>query len=311
MYDQLKNKIRTLNELMWQNKLLWEDVEVWLASFRKGTKGDTADKLHALFLLSNFTYFNSSLMRELLRALFRDLIQYRIVERIRQEHGNVSTWASIAPEYERALNRVRFIGIGNPSESGTHLLYYFRQENRLPKKLFVHPYELFEGPLASPRLIGGVDQIVFLDDFCGSGTQATRYSKHILARIRELNKIVTLSYFPLFGVISGIDKVRKRTKFDVVEALCELDSSFRSLEDSSRYFRERLEGISIDHARDMCSHYGAELEPSAPLGFGDSQLLLGFAHNIPDNTLPIFWSDGSEKLAWAPIFPRYAKGELW
>ena len=38
-------------------------------------------------------------------------------------------------------------------------------------------------------------------------------------------------------------------------------------------------------------------------GYKDSQLLLGFTHNTPDNTLPIIWKEEN----WIPIFKRYSK----
>ena len=54
----------------------------------------------------------------------------------------------------------------------------------------------------------------------------------------------------------------------------------------------------------MCKRVGAQLNPSAPLGYGGCQLLLGFAHNVPNNTLPIFWLQDE---AWFPVFKRYHK----
>ena len=51
----------------------------------------------------------------------------------------------------------------------------------------------------------------------------------------------------------------------------------------------------------MCLQYGKMAYPKAPLGFDDGQLLIGFSHNIPDNTVPIIWSTENE---WNGIFPR-------
>ena len=201
--------------------------------------------------------------------------------------------------------------MGNPSESGTHLLYYFRQENDLPTALFIHPHDLFEGTAAVPRLVKGVRHIVFLDDFCGSGKQARRYSRRILEHVRRLAPRVRLSYYPLFGTSKGLKKVREKTLFDDVMALCELDPSFRALEPESRYFRETQGSIDRAFARETCMRHGSAVEPSAPLGFEGCQLLLGFAHNVPNNTLPVFWSHGQAEGAWYPVFPRRKKGEGW
>jgi hypothetical protein len=311
MDDELQVTIKTLNDLIWEGRLPWTDVERWLSQFTPLQGTGYSEQLHALFLLSKFSYFNATLMRKLLRALFHDFIQHPIITNLRRRRRHTLDWNILEPHYTRALNRLRFIGIGNPSESGTHLLYYFRQENRLPTNLFIHPHELFEGTAAAPRLVKGIRQLVFLDDFCGSGTQAIRYSKRLLARIRELSDSIKLSYYPLFATTKGLGRVRSRTLFTNVQALCELDESFRSLDARSRYFRDSPSSISREFAKEMCQRHGDLIEPRAPFGFGECQLLFGFSHNIPNNTLPIFWSTGSAAHQWNPIFPRYTKGAGW
>ena len=311
MHDQLQGKIKVLSKLMWEGRGDWAAVEQWLSNFSSSDDPIRNEQLHALFLLSHFSYYNATLMRVLLRALYRDFVQYPIIERLRKRRRNTLDWSTLAPHYERAIKRIRFVGIGNPSESATHLLYYFRQENKLQENLFLHHHELFEGTASSPKLIKGIEQLIFIDDFCGSGTQAARYSKKLLKQIRELDNEIKLSYYPLFATTDGLNRVRTRTLFTNVQTVCELDASFRALEDSSRYFRELHATISREFAADMCRRFGTTLEPSAPLGFGNCQLLLGFAHNIPNNTLPIFWSEGTPERSWDPIFPRYTKGVGW
>ena len=69
--------------------------------------------------------------------------------------------------------------------------------------------------------------------------------------------------------------------------------------------------------RNFCFKYGNKLYPEQayqdrktkmhPLGFMNSQALVGFEHSIPNNTLPILWADiqmeGTNR-RWRPIFPR-------
>jgi len=60
----------------------------------------------------------------------------------------------------------------------------------------------------------------------------------------------------------------------------------------------------------MCRQYGEKLVGGPhSLGFDDSQLLIGFHHNTPDNTLPIIWFDEPGQASWKPIFRRYPKLE--
>ena len=58
-------------------------------------------------------------------------------------------------------------------------------------------------------------------------------------------------------------------------------------------------------ARDVLVQLGRELYPDAPLGYGDLGALVAFHNTIPNNTLPIFWSNGRvRERQWVPIFPR-------
>ena len=309
MRDQLQQKIKILTELMWDRRIDWNDVERWLANFRDLGPGNVDERIHALYLLSSFSYFNTHLVREFAKAVFRDMVQYPILKDVRQTLANSIDLALVLRGANQRIRRLRFVGMGNPSESGTHLLYYFRQENRLPRQLFVNTHELFDA--ADPtKLSPNYEHLVFLDDLCGSGTQAASYSKKLLSRIASINSSIRFSYFPLFATTSALNLIRTSTAFHDVEALYELDDSFRSLSTESRYFRHPPQGVTRQDALTTCNHHGHAIEPGMPLGYRDGQLLLGFAHNIPDNTLPIFWSEGRAGNRWKPIFRRFPKEEM-
>lgn len=326
--DELLAKIMILNDTVWDRKAKTPQIDAWLRNFSSPGNGTEDERrLHALYLLSQFTYFGSRQMRELMRVLFRDLYKYPIVQGIRQTNGNTTDLAFINREFNVALDNTVFLGVGNPSESGCHLLYYFRQENGLPKGCFIHSHEIFERRrptkwqmLASllfnwrDRFAGTlqlrnrqVNRYVFIDDFCGSGHQAEAYSG-IVEDIKSVNPAVEISYFVLCATSTGMHAVRARTAFDVVECVFELDDTFRCFSSDSRYFPSPWPtDVTAAFAEHMCRHYGATLEPSGEVGYGNCQLLLGFQHNTPDNTLPIFWSNATGGLQWTPIFKRYPK----
>lgn len=308
MNDLLRSKVKILSDLMWDRRVIWPHVEKWLENFSQDAPAGPDERSHALYLLSHFTYFNLTLIRALLRALYRDLIQYPEIQRIRKRLRGSTDLKLIEARYLRSLKATRFLGIGNPSESGTHLLYYFRQENELGTDLFVHSHDLFEGTVAAPRLLTGVRRLVFLDDFCGSGTQAVRYSKRLLPRIRALSDTIRIHYYSLFATTEGLRHVRDNaTLFHDVQTICEIDPSFHALDEDSRYFRDPPAYITRDFARETCARYGTNLYPEHPLGFKNGQLLIGFAHNIPNNTLPIIWGEGTSAAPWHPLFRRYEK----
>jgi hypothetical protein len=65
------------------------------------------------------------------------------------------------------------------------------------------------------------------------------------------------------------------------------------------------EPAEIDFARDVMLQIGRELTPQTPFGFGDQGLLFTFHNTVPNNTLPIFWSNGRvNERPWKPLFAR-------
>lgn len=308
--QKLFNKIQVLNETIWENRVRKPEVDSWLANFATSGTSGTDERAHALHLLANFMYFGSHAMRELMKALFRDLYKYPIVADIRKSHDNTTDSNLIATLFQDELCHTRFVGVGNPSESGCHLLYYFRQENGLPKSAFIHTHEIFERYGRSGTVTVRDPQIrryIFIDDLCGSGETGVRYSQDILMDLKDSCPNASTAYYVLFGTTVGLRYVKNEARFDTVQAIFELDESFKSLEPMSRYFVDCVKGIDRAFARDMCLRHGSRLEPSHPLGFDDGQMLLGFHHNIPDNTLPIIWHTGSPGAPWKAIFRRYPK----
>lgn len=330
--DELLAKIKVLNDTIWDRRVLEPQINDWLSNFAAPANGTEDERtLHALYLLSQFMFFGTRHMRELMRVLFRDLYRYPIVEEIRKANGDTTDSTLIDHQFRDALERTLFLGVGNPSESGSHLLYYFRQESGLSKTRFIHSHEVFQrkrlnkwrafkaiftmlfnrrdryaGTLAlrDPK----IDRYIFIDDFCGSGHQGAAYSSDIIEDIKSINPAIKVSYFVLFGTVTGMEVVRNKTVFDVVQCVFELDDSFRCFSPSSRYFPSPSPNeITAPFAEKMCEIYGNRLVPAAPFGYDNCQLLLGFQHNTPDNTLPIFWSEESGGTPWTPIFKRYPK----
>lgn len=316
--DQLLRKIKILNETTWESRAGRRQIDDWLENFKE------EERIQALFLLSQFMYFGNIQMRNLLKSLYRDLFKYKIIEVIRRNNGDTRDENFIKQEFEKTLTKTKFLGLGNPSESGPYLLYFYRQENALSKKLFINTYEIVEKVGDKFKLrYPNVDHYVFIDDFCGSGSQAKKYSENMLDIIKKLKPDIRVSYLMLFGTKSGKDVVRNETLFDDVDSVYEFDESFKCFEKGSRIFKDAKLPIDQELARktsylygkklmeqicrrEVASHLVSDCSTSNAHGFSDGQLLVGFHHNTPDNSLPIFWYDEAD-FPWTPIFKRYNK----
>ncbi|HEY5587463.1 MAG TPA: hypothetical protein VIK86_00745, partial [Candidatus Paceibacterota bacterium] len=279
--ENLKERIYTLNKTIWENKINGQKITNWLNNFETDE-----EKSIALYLLSEFMYFGDIQLKVLLKTLYRDLFRYPIINQIRIDNAHTLDSNIIEPEYHKILYNTRFFSIGNPSASSAHLMYYFRQENNLPT------CPLFDE--------NGIDYsklkyVIFIDDFCGTGSQVTSDVELItkINQIRATNSNIVISYFMLVGTTHGIQNIILSKLFDKVEAVIEIDDTFKCFSPDSRLFKgidlpydittyketvykygfPLIKSISLglghdDTKSDMIAHFNA-------LGFGDCQLLLG------------------------------------
>ena len=301
--DILIHKLKILHDTIWEGRASQSDISQWLGNFH-----EAREQLHALHLLANFLYFGHTQIRELAHALYRDEFRYPIVEQIRRRNADTLDRNLIANEFRAELERTRFFGVGNPSESGTHLLYYFRQENRLPKTLFASPHEIFRFADGTPELANDqVSRYVFIDDLTASGQQVVEYCHNLLIQLKRLMPSSRTSFLALFATPNAVTAIQHAAIFDEVRCVFELDETFDCFGRESRYFRTPHMDIDQTFAESTARKYGLLLWPTYPLGYDDCGLMLGFHHNTPDNTLPIFWFNEPEGHPWQPIFPRYPK----
>lgn len=309
--------LQTLSEHAWEGEIRWPQIEAWRANFTGETGPEAAqEQLHASFALTRFMYFGRQAVREMLKSLYRDHFKAPLIQRIRRNYSHTKNLGLLQELFEDELAATRFLGVGNPSESGAHLLYLFRQINRLPKELFSTLSMEFISVAANirgrpvvrqERRHGEVSRYVFFDDLVGSGNQAAGYLSEQLKQIREAAPNIDLRFMSLFATSAGLARLNAPSLFaGNAMALFELDATYHCLSPDSRYFKNPPKWFKLEEMTKIASHYGAALQPKRALGYANNQLLLGFSHNTPDNTLPIFWDEGRRR-PWAPIFMRFDK----
>lgn len=71
--EQLYDKIKGLNELLWQGRTTRPAVDEWLENFNGSCVAQDKERLHALYLLSKFLFIGHDEVRQLLRSMFQDL----------------------------------------------------------------------------------------------------------------------------------------------------------------------------------------------------------------------------------------------
>lgn len=315
--DFLQSRVIVLSERAWENRVKWDLVERWMANFTGRSGLDVEEeRIHALYLLSQFLYFGSREIRVLLKAIYRDLFLLPLIQEVRTNNGHTRDANVLRILMAEELDKTRFLGVGNPSESGVHLLYFFRQENSLRKKHFLDTAQILEryqkadGTYDRRLRSKDIKRYVFVDDVCGSGDTAIRYSKDFLTEVKDCKSDVSLSYLCMFSTEDGMKTVREKSLFGTAAAaVYELDKTYKCLSSDSRYLKVVPDKINPESVRKIALTYGKELLPNHPTGFLGSELLMGFHHNTPDNTIPIIWMDETHgsPIPWTPAFRRYPK----
>lgn len=273
MFDILKKTI----EQSWKINLDIEDIQNWLLNFRGVCYSIDTERKLALWLLCNFTYYNEDEVNHMCFVLYKSLIHRLMVD------NHLTT----ADEAEQQILKTSFTSIGRASESGGFLLYHFRQESGLDLDRFIFPTNITTTES---------DSIVCVDDVMMSGGTAQRFfytHKEALAS----KKIYYIS------LITTDEAVEKLNQLGIPVIYCaKLDNRSKLFSENSLAFFKFSE--IKDYAKNLAEEYGKLIEPSKPLGYRRGEYNFGMFYNIPNNTLPIFWS---EQNGWHPIFPRKEK----
>lgn len=264
-------------EQSWKVDLDIEDIEIWLRNFTGRIFDVENERRLALWMLCNFTYYNEEEVNHLCRMLFKNLVHRLMLNNHLQNENDA----------EDCINNTVFMSIGNASESGGLILYHFRQENNLDLDRFIFPSDVLET---------NSDAIVCVDDVMISGETASKFFKAHKEKLSS-KKVYYIS------LIATDDAIKILEDLGIVVICCaRLDKRYQLFSDSSLAFYKYSDEKKF--AKEMAEGYGKILESEMPLGYKNGQYSFGLFYNIPNNSLPIFWSTHNN---WSPIFLRKEK----
>lgn len=136
-----------------------------------------------------------------------------------------------------------------------------------------------------------IDNIVFIDDFCGSGGSLKAELKKDLDRYRNKNV-----YFVIISIMNHgqneIAQFASDNNINIIPIFAEIQE---------KAFESNL-FLDNDSAKQNISDMSKKLSIyGEPMGFRDSQSLIAFYNNTPNNTLKFIWYDNKK---YKSIFPR-------
>lgn len=288
--EQVVDEILKTAQFSWEIPMDSGDIDKWLSNFCGDALGSAkAERNLALWMLSGFVYFNIDDVRSFCEFLFSEFVHTKLVEY--QKEGSFQDLTN-EEKVDHILSSTVFLALGNDSESGTNVLYYFRQINKLKREIF------------EKKLDEEYENLVIIDDVTISGAQALAYIPEMQNAIKHMKTY----YLTFLASKEAIDELVHIN----VETICAniISDREKCFTPDSYVFSTEKKKRFLPLAAKMCEHYGEIItkeHPEAngyPLGFDQAQSLFCFFYNTPDNTLPIFWCNGA---GWKPLFARFEK----
>ena len=265
---------------------------LWLQNF------DGSDRFIAALLLDKFTFYNIALTEALLTASYNSIADG--MEKGPSAPGREILVGSLA---SAALTPVRGEE-PNPTDSGNTMCRMARQVLRVPET------QIVEVDVALAHAYRG-NTVVFIDDFVGSGDQflktwrRTYPNSGSFASAHAKTGFVAI-YITLVSTAVGLREIHKIVP-EVAVCVChtiESESTFHGMADGNQTLQ--------DDVAAFLRKYSPRLTPVQPYiannpkylmyGYKELGLLFGFQHSIPDATLPLFWSPGTNN--WEPLIER-------
>jgi len=303
-----KQKSSIYNNLIIKNNLEWKKFDEshilsWLHNF-----SPSEEDIYLALILANKIMFYS---KRKIHYLWRFLLYNKLKIAISEKYFTGQSLSEINRSFQKFIeNKCIFTPFGSAGDSGEAMHYDFSHvvgNSRLKNidlSFLIANFDQLKEDECKNR-----DTIILIDDFIGSGNQATnfwdkrKFVNKTLKDLHEKNPEIRFYYLALCGMAEGVSEISSSLPITVIVGE-ELDDRFKCFSTCSQIFsdpeeRRKAEILMTTKGKYLYSH---------PLGYKNSQLAIAFDHNTPNNSLPVIWkkkTDGS----WYPLFKRYGEEE--
>lgn len=225
------------------------------------------------------------------KLMFYTLEELRILVCLAAQRTVESLSAITDPAEQRSWMRQRLLFVPM-SDSGAILVRELRHRFDLSEHMC--PMSLDHADETNVREAAA---IVIVDDFIGTGADITDRHTEFDDKVRHLGGS-SLVYLCAVAFADGKLRVEREISIRVYAGE-ELTKRHKAFDEQSAILTNSLERGML---RTSCAHRGASLEGTEnALGFGGCQLVVVMPDNVPDNSLPVIWSDTN---SWRPLFRR-------
>jgi hypothetical protein len=168
------------------------------------------------------------------------------------------------------------------------MLHKFRNANNLAGRQY-DPLFVYRSEILAQRL-GPDDTLVLVDDFIGSGGQASENWPICSELVGEVGRVILVV---VAAFHAGRSRIRSETELELF--------SNHDLSEAYNILSDRCRRFTAEEKRTLPA-YCEHVAPNEPKGRGDCGLLVVFSHGCPNNSLPILHAANQR---WEALFRRY------
>jgi hypothetical protein len=266
--------------------------EAWMGNFVT-----PEDRYLAARLLEGLTFRSQSMVCSSIDHLLQNILPCELRRLGLFRYRSIDEFLETLVAGDKS-HQVRFVAIDGaheptPGKSGAIVIRQFRRHANISKQLTCRPENIATLP-------DTVKCLVFVDDMVGTGTQFLSFGTYYQLQDQATRK--KLLYCPLVAFESGVAEISRSApwvKVLEVELLDARHKFYRPAAHDARLW-------SVDQANDVAdvrSHL-AELAKARAIPASTRftlDLVLGFEHATPNNTLPIMWAQSP---TWSPLLVR-------
>ncbi|MBC5638450.1 hypothetical protein H8S33_16860 [Ornithinibacillus sp. BX22] len=255
-----------------------------------------------LRMLGEYKYYS----RQYIENIFENFYEY-LVPRVR-ESSTIYSPISSEKDFTRMNSSYfylqKFLEINNLSNEHAINLssLYLEVENKYFKKTLSHYNEKNKSTETNQKKeitkiynkLKYIDTVVFIEDFSGTGDTIKKFLKIAAEMVKDKKVIIFVIH------------VTERAKNNIIDSFDEFGYKDATLkfENESKGFFENYEEFKGDRIK-LLKFEKDVLESEHPLGFKESEALVTFYRNCPNNTISSYW--WSENENWRALFKRKNK----
>lgn len=243
------------------------------------------EKLLLLELMNNFNYYP----RNLIPNIFRDLNENFYKKATEPDYTLYLPMFSKNGKYNHSFEMIKNFQIGTQLASD-----YF----------ITNPTEAQN---SSSYPLNQIKNIVIIDDFIGTGNTFKKFIRHLNSNYPKLVKGKNLYLIVVEICDFGLEKIKQYLKKESINVTIIPHKIHKKAFHENHIFDSK----HATSAREIIKQRETAIGSSYILGYEESEALLAFYYNTPNNTLSIFWHENHRR-NWNPLFPRNKfKKPIW